>query len=195
MPRSPALAGALLLALAAPAQAARPHAAPPAGPPTAHGIYVAQDACPFEGCSFATYWRATARAALYAAPGTASARAWIAPGEEVRALSSEYWLTPVRGVVRAATGRFRKGETVWRLEPQGEGVATLWRRGELDWIDSDEAKAVAWDRLPKSAPPDVWWVRVRRANGAEGWLRDPTRSFECLDQFSGDEGCRPAPAP
>lgn len=192
LPRRSALAVALLLALAAPARAA----APPAGPPTTHGIYVAQGACPFEGCSFASYWRATARVAVYAAPGSTSVRGWIAPGEDVRALAGQYWLTPLRGVVRKPTGRFRKGEVVWRLEPQGEGVFTVWRRGApLDWtIPDDDSGAVAWDRLAKSAPPDVWWVRVRRANGAEGWLRDPVRSFECLDQLSGDQGCRPAPA-
>ncbi|WP_304218631.1 hypothetical protein [Phenylobacterium aquaticum] len=191
MPLRPALACALLLAwTAAPAQAA------PAGPPTTNGVYVAKGACPFEGCSFATYWRATARVAVYAGPGSKTVLGWIAPGEEVQALAGQYHLTPRRGVVRAGIGRFRKGEVIWLLEPQGEGVFTVWRRGHrLDWIMPDADYHVAWDRVPPSVPPDVWWVKVRRAQGPDGWLRDPTQSFECLDQLSGDQGCRRAPAP
>jgi hypothetical protein len=157
-----------------------------AQPPTVNGVYIAKGGCPFEGCTLG-WWRATATVPLFAAPGSTKVVGRVRKGAWVRTDRAEVWLTPWRGVMRRDSEPLKAGDVIYLLDNQGEGFSDVWRRGEiLSWfVFGDEADSpVRWDKPLASAPKDVWWVHTRA-----GWLRNPS-DFTCIDQFSGDEGCR-----
>lgn len=156
--------------------------------PTANGIYVQKDVCPFEGCVYGA-WHAVKPVRVYARPEASSAViATTSPGDWVRAVTGEVHLTPLRGVInndRAGAG-LRRGDVVWRLSFLGEGEFSVWRRGEvltIDFLDADWAD--------KSGIPTDWWVRVELGGGRRGWVQ-ANDGFNCTDQLGGDPAeCRP----
>lgn len=193
MPTRSILIAALFATLAACASMGGPSSSGALAPPTVNGIYIAQGACPGEGCTFGR-WRATKPIDVYDAVGPAPrVLATIAAGERVEALTGEVHLRPLRGVVRRPYGETLKpGDVVYLLDYLGEGENNIWRRGEiLTWTDEggDPASSdIAWDAHGDDWTGAVWWVQVKRANETVGWLRDP-RDFECSDSLAGDAGC------
>ena len=169
--------------------------APDMTPPLENGVYVSRGICFGEGSCF-HHWRAAEPVPLHERVDPASPIvATVAPDEWVEPVEGQYRFVPTRGVVRRATGtpRLAVGDVDYRLEPQGEGDYGLWRRGETldhDWAEGDENEPITWD--PDANPPAGsvlgWWVRIRRANGQSGWVKDP--DFECMGPLQGSSDCR-----
>lgn len=183
------LAIALLLGLAGCAHA------PDATPPLTDGVYISKGICFGEGDCF-RHWRAIEPTPLHERPDPAApVLATVAPDEWVETVEGQFRFMPLRGVVHTATKKppLAVGDVVYMLEPQGEGYYTLWRRGKTldhDWAEGDEGEPITWDAAA-TPPSDVvlgWWVRLRRANGQSGWVKDP--QFECMGQLQGSSDCR-----
>jgi hypothetical protein len=179
-------------AAASPAQSTAPQETS-GGPPTLNGVYVAHELCPGEGGCPSTRWRAAAVVDVFGAQDTSSpVIAKLNPGDWIDAIEGEERIVPRRGTVRVATQGLNPGEVVYLLQTEGEGSYALWRDGALSswqWPDDpEEASAVAWDNEAPDAPTLGWWVRVRLASGAIGWVHEP-REFECMGPLAGDEHC------
>ncbi len=196
MIRSLVLPLGLAFVLASSAVAARPRPANVTPPTTADGVYVDHGGCPGEGCSMHGRIQAEAAVTLYDRPGpSAAAVGRLEAGEWVEAVDTEVRLVPVRGVVRESGKLPRplaRGDVVYGLTPTGEGCLDLWRKGAvLDWCDpesigSDYAR-IDFDPPPAGAPPMVFWVRVKRLKGPDGWIRD-LADIRCGGQMD-REGC------
>ena len=166
-----------------------------AGPPLVNGLYVQHNACPGEGCEYGS-WRATQPVALRARPDDgARIVATLVPKERVTVLAGDLYLVPMRGVaVRTVTfgageansREIRKGETVYRLGYDGEGIYNFWYRGTIVSPSMDDIDFVRLDKDTAARP--VWWVQMKRANGQVGWVRDPD-NFECVGKLGGDTDC------
>ncbi|HEY6952399.1 MAG TPA: hypothetical protein VI758_08315 [Bacteroidota bacterium] len=111
----------------------------------------------------------------------------IAPGDSFTALRGNIHMDrPGVVVVTKPVQRFNRGDSIYTLSYQGEGLYDAWYRGE--WIgvdmfwstdfDPDTEKFVFAD--PRWEEVDgvlvtralmVWWVQIRHRSGREGWLR------------------------
>ena len=176
------------------AKAAAPAASADAGPVTEDGIYTFHNSCPGEGSCY-RYWRAEAKIELRAdADGAAPVVATLAHGDWVELVDGFVRLVPTRGVVLRDDQDLKKGDVVYIIGFQGEGIVDLWRRGEtLSWQDEGAAeKVVEWDKDKPNAARDAklgWWVKLKTAKGTVGWVRDPS-GFECIGQLQGSANCR-----
>jgi hypothetical protein len=189
------IAGALALALflAAAATNGAPGDKPP---PLINGVYVEKGACPGEGCDVGPRLKSRTAIAVYAEPSPkAKIVGKLRAGEWVRRLDQQMHLVPMRGVVEdpAKQGeQLAKGDIVYALLYQGEGCFDLWRRGaRLDWCEPEsmgsDYATIRWDARAPTAPPDVFWIKIRRAKGGDGWIKDLS-DVQCLSRHD-NEGC------
>ncbi len=182
----------------APVVAPAPAVATPAPAEVASGdrppaVVVQRGICPGECCTYRE-WTATAPVDVVDAPGGARVVARLATGEAVAALTGEVHATPRPARVRVAraVGEERVpvtvGQRIWTLAPVGEGIAFLWIDGR---IVQDEGPLSAedcpdcWVAFEPGVEwgQDPWWVQVRTAGGATGWV-DNTR-----DVLTGFDAC------
>lgn len=164
-------------------------------PPLKDGVYISRGICFGEGSCF-RHWRASAPVPLHERVDPDSpVVATVVTDEWVEVMEGQLRLVPMRGIVNRATDRPRLavGDVVYMLEPQGEGFYSLWRNGRVldhDWAEGDDDEPITWE--PAAEPPAGavlgWWVRVKRANGQSGWVKDP--EFECMGQLQGSSDCR-----
>lgn len=211
-----ALAAVLLLAGCSPQPVETPAPAPPppaepvqvptpliaAGnpPPLVDGMYVAENACPGEGCYLKGRIRAHEATDLYDKPGKGAAvTGQVAAKEWVEILSTEAHVVPRRGVVSEARGQYATGDVVFLLTSQGEGRMDAWYKDTMTtWCDPDAGVD------PDSPPldlPDVsqpidgegLWVKVKRKQGGEGWVKDVFSAFACTGYQDRDADCPPLP--
>lgn len=174
---------------------------PDGGPPVVNGLYEAQGACPFEGCSPGEL-RARGPVELQARPEpSAPVVATVPPGEWVNTVASINRTRPTRGVVAEAieiyvseteNKRLEAGEVVYMTDYYGEGEVELWRRGErlsymgesIRWEFSSDAQRAADD-----AAGAGWWIEVRRDNGQTGWVLGGG-DFDCLGAIDAARACQ-----
>lgn len=77
----------------------------------------------------------------------------------------------------------RVGSVVGVLHPGGEGTVVVLFQDRI--IESSMDLTLRYDRSPDVEPLQwSWWVRLRLPSGATGWVKDPQRQFDGLDQFS-----------
>jgi hypothetical protein len=168
---------------AAPGGAARDHAdrTPVAAQATSaipRNVLRRANACPFECCVYGE-WTADTVIPMYAAPQTRGTPAFtFAKGTRIRADSGVVFVTSVAYAVVDDTV-FGAGnqpwllpnDTVYLLDPVGEGHWTGWRRGEIledvppFFEDIPEPKK---GRL-FGKPGREWWVHAT-AGGQRGWF-------------------------
>jgi hypothetical protein len=71
--------------------------------------------------------------------------------------------------------RFTAADTLYLLNPLGEGYAMWWFRGRADtgyqfWTERPEI--VPFDTAVQIRPTEsTWWVQVRNAANLEGWIK------------------------
>lgn len=164
---------------------------------------VREGACPFECCTYGP-WRARTAVPVLAAERVSGDTAFVlAPGETVEAVTGNVHVRRAATVVfqrpfrlpRTITDtlQFVPGDTVYVLDHISEGVYHVWFRGaplhmDQQWAFPDDDPAIrARARAMADAPPAVeWWVRIRRRDGREGWIRlDPTGPTP----FDGADAC------
>lgn len=135
------------------------------------GSYEMTSDCPEQGCSYGPA-RFAANTALYARQDTRSRLVATIPGAEcVMKTGADALLSaPRRGVVLETAGPFTAGDVIYYTNYDGEGMSTVWRRGE--YLSFEDQVVVRWDERPND-PREGYWVEVTRTNGQTGWVRDP----------------------
>jgi hypothetical protein len=151
--------------------------------------------CPFECCQYGR-WRAESAVVLYARRDTTSEQIGEIPrGTVVTALTGAVHVRPGRAVLRRQIDSvFRPGDTLaihsyvgeghWRVRRAGTGDSLV--HAQLQSVD----RACALPSAPAShcpaqllyAPVQVWWARIRVANGVVGWTPR-------TDLFAGTDAC------
>jgi hypothetical protein len=173
------------------AAADQPHSTAAASLAPPGPYWVAGRLCGEDDCdNIPGRWRAFAPVDLYAQPdGAAAIIARVALGEWISAIEKKTRYTPARGEVRVAGAGLSVGDVVYGPFPSDEdGHEQVWRAGQRVSIETDaETPQIDW--AEPAAPARVMWVRVARASGPGGWLRDP-QDFACMGEHpAGDEGC------
>lgn len=141
-------------------------------------------ACPRE------VWRAVRDVPLYGRPADdAQIVARIAAGEKLSPARTEAHVVGSRAVVTRDHDRFLENDVLYVLDSQAEGAYRVWHYGELRIIDATgidlsrgwqscrEDSEGCWAR-GDSRPREIWWARVRHADGREGWVREPLESLD-----------------
>lgn len=165
----------------------------PEAPPLEDGVFI-YPACEGEGGCPNRYWRTAQPAELRADHSkSAEVTAALTPGEWVEVEGVETRMVPPRGLVRRETPELRVGDVVYRLEYQGEGLTTVWRRGEYLTVEYDDGERIEW--TSPEPPPEIsdtlgTWVQMKKESGETGWVKLEYGLFECLGQLAGDADCR-----
>lgn len=176
MHRRSALPCIALLAWAAIAAAAEPPA-----------MLSDEGACPFECCVYRE-WSVEADTTLHAEPKEGSpVVAQAGKGTRARGLTGVVITTEpgrfevLRAVKGAGGHSYEPGEIVWVYTYRGEGFFKVWHRGEfveeeaLFMLSGSVPRGYDWGHA-LAQPKSTWWVKVRTADGKEGWS-DQTRNF------------------
>lgn len=210
------LAAALLFAACSPqpVETPAPAAPPPAEPahvstpliaagnppPMVDDMYVAENACPGEGCYLKGRIRAYDVADLFDKAGKAAAvTGQIPAGEWVDILSTEAHIVPRRGVVTEARGQYAVGDVVFLLTSQGEGCMDAWYKDAMTtWCDPDagidpDSPPLDLPDVPAAVDGEGLWVKVKRKQGGEGWVKDVFSAFACTGYQDRDKDCPPLP--
>ena len=154
---------------------------PDAPPPS---TYVDHGACPFECCVYPE-WRTLVDTVLRARPdGQATVVGRVTAGAAVQGVTGEVHARPVAFMVRTPHGRYKPGETLWVYSYLGEGRFKVWHEGAMHEEDLGFspyggspggrcAKGTeCWGELEDELR-FRWWVKVRSADGQEGWTDRP----------------------
>lgn len=154
--------------------------------------YIVKDACEGEGCITSGRWAACADiVALREERRDAPPVFTIHAGERFTAVTSDLhveapgivvfrhpMITPPNENGDADSIAFTPADTLYILNQQGEGYVTWWFRGRAapgyqfwDYDGSPDFVPSATDTAALVRPPrTVWWVKVRRPQGQEGWI-------------------------
>jgi hypothetical protein len=158
-------------------------------------VQVDLGACPFECCQYGR-WRADSTVQLYARRDTTSENIGEVPrGMVVSALTGAVHVRPGKLVLhRPIDSTFRSGDTLSIHSYVGEGHWRVRRAGTrdslteapLESIDttcaSDDSASRGCRARVVYAPVQVWWARIRKADGVVGWTPRP-------DLFAGTDAC------
>jgi len=127
---------------------------------------------------------------LVAAPGGKRVVGNAKRGARVVGLTGEVHLKP-EPVVVLGDGDLPKGSIAFVLDYQGEGFGHVYTHGKIvsvflgyeDYCFRFSESCWGETLLPSSErKPQVWWVKVKLANGIIGWTDKP-------DNFDGKDGC------
>ncbi|MEY2758195.1 MAG: hypothetical protein RIR33_1973 [Pseudomonadota bacterium] len=136
------------------------------------GSYEMTSDCHAKGCAFGSARFTSATALRAIADARSPVIGTIPPGECVDTESDSLMEAPRRGVVLEDQGRFAAGDVIYFTGSEGEGFSTIWRRGEYLQQYWDEEAVVRWEDGPDH-PLAGYWVKIKRANGLTGWVRNP----------------------
>ena len=151
--------------------------------------YVAKAVCPFECCRYGD-WSVLADTNLFAAPTSQRIVGKAAKGTRVLALTGEVHLKPEPVVALFDVG-IPKDPIAFVLDYGGEGYAHVYSQGKI--VDIFVGTADYCFRLSESCwgetlvpstarRPQVWWVKVKLANGQTGWTNK-------TDHFGNNDAC------
>lgn len=206
---------AVALAACSPQQAAAPPEAAPVtapaatvatradqGPPLVDGAFIDAGACPGEGCYLKGKIKAYEPVDLFDKAGSTVATGKVAAGDWVDIIATENRLVPLKGAVSAGRKALKTGDIVYMLTSQGEGCYDIWAAGKRDsWCDPESIgnpetdDLIDWETSPAAIDmSDVLglWVKVKRADGSEGWLHG-VRDFGCTGYQDRDADCPALP--
>ena len=151
--------------------------------------YIAKGVCPFECCQYGN-WSVLADTDLVAAPGSKRVIDKAKQGSRVVGLTGEVHLKP-EPVVVLADGDLPKGSIAFVLDYEGEGFGHVYTHGKIvsvffgyeDYCFRLSESCWGETLLPSNErKPQVWWVKVKLANGITGWT-------DKADNFDGKDGC------
>jgi hypothetical protein len=161
--------------------------------------YVAEGACPGECCEYDRVV-ASGEAPLLAAPNGRKVGT-IAKDEAMEARTGEVHVHPVVATVKHAhtlesrdgDETVAPGDRIWVLDLGGEGWGHVWHDGGVfsaevlfaldDGCADGEPAQMCWAVAARRPAEQVWWVKVAREDGTEGWV-DNTK-----DVLRGFDGC------
>ena len=145
-----------------------------------------QDVCPFECCHYGR-WTARKKIPVYAHErDTTELVAIIQEGATFDAITGNVFVERFGevDVLKDLTGwndeapRYKRGDTLFLLDYHGEGYYSIWIRdtlvvdGEFFSLPRDTASVRDEFKygVVRTEPVSRWWVRVRLADGTEGWI-------------------------
>ena len=114
--------------------------------------------------------------------------AMLRAGENLTPLRTESHVSGTRVTVIKDYGKFFVGDVVYLLDSQAEGYYRVWHYGDVFIIDASdidlpgsgdycEEDDSCWGKTDRY-PDEIWWSKLRRADGSEGWVRDPLRNLD-----------------
>jgi hypothetical protein len=143
--------------------------------------YVAKGVCPFECCRYGN-WSVLENTELVASPSSHRVVATARKGSRVVALTGEVLLRP-EPVIVLTGGELPKNSIAFVLDYAGEGYGHVYTRGKVVETFLAYAKYCfrpsesCWgETLVPEEKEQVWWVKIRLANGIVGWT-DKTDDF------------------
>lgn len=157
--------------------------------------YEHEGACPLECCSYGA-WTAEAPVPIQAfRADTAPVKTVLPPGTGFRAVDGEVWvLAPGIAALRPSTvvdsprRELPPRDTVWLLDPLGEGSWRVWdgravrRTGPL--AEGTETLPARAEGRVLRRPDTRWWVRVEASDGTRGWVEMDTVRVSGMDACS-----------
>jgi dipeptidyl aminopeptidase/acylaminoacyl peptidase len=146
------------------------------GGPIPPHVYVDEGACPFECCVY-RQWVVEQATILFAEKDRTSRMiATLQPFQVVKARTGVVYTRPTKLEVVWDHAPFRKGETVYVLTYQGEGVYKVWHRGQI--VSSvvsfpvdppcNSPSPACWGILD-GRPESTWWIQIETPSGQVGW--------------------------
>jgi hypothetical protein len=151
--------------------------------------YVAKNVCPFECCQYGK-WSVLEDTDLVAAPGSKRVVGRARKGSRADGLTGEVHLTP-KPVVVVGGGDLPKDSIAFVLDYGGEGFGHVYTQGKIVSVFLGYAEYCfrpsesCWGETllpPNGSREQVWWVKVRLANGTVGWTDKP-------DNFGDKDAC------
>ncbi|HWE48623.1 MAG TPA: hypothetical protein VG273_02475 [Bryobacteraceae bacterium] len=151
--------------------------------------YIAKGACPFECCRYGD-WSVLEDTVLFAAPGSKQIAGRAKKGSRAAGLTGEVHLTPVPVAVLKG-GDLPKDSIAFVLDYAGEGFGNVYTNGKIASVPFGTAKYCftpsdsCWGEIlfpDTNQKKQVWWVRVKLANGTIGWTDKP-------DNFGDKDAC------
>jgi hypothetical protein len=164
----------------APPPASKGRPAPGRRGPVPPRVYVDEGACPFECCVY-RQWVVEQATTLFAEKDrTSRIIATLQPFQVVMARTGVVYARPAKLEVVWDHEPFRKGEIVYVLTYQGEGIYKVWRLGEIISADvilpvgppCQSPSPACWGKLD-STPESTWWVQIETPAGQVGWTDQP----------------------
>jgi hypothetical protein len=101
-------------------------------------------------------------------------------GEALVPLTTESHVTGARLRATRDHGKIFSGDIFYLLDSQAEGFHRIWHYGEvyiIERADYCERDASCW-ASGESHAIEIWWARVRRTDGTEGWVRKPLHKLD-----------------
>ena len=155
-------------------------------PPTP---FIDKGACPPECCKYGD-WIANSDMDLSSLINGARIVDRIFTNEKVKALTGEVHTIPNEVEVIKDHEKFKNGDRIYILTSQGEGLYQVWFNGKIsselilfpgftkndDFKNCDEKKVDCWGRIKNLKRSSVWWVKIQKTNGSQGWTKQ-SRAF------------------
>ncbi len=182
--------------------------------------HITREAHPFEGAAYGT-WSARERLPLFREPSKQSeVIGWIQRGEDFVAQTGQvHTLQPTELAAKGTTQAtafvvndphdgtiqawgsgakvvltLKKGDRLFQVATFGEGAARYWYRGRFYDINFYNLTQRQWPTVHREGKSE-WWVRVRTASGAPGWVVDPNADgMDALGRDLTDEPSTPVTA-
>lgn len=144
----------------------------------------------YDGACPQKVWRAIRQTPLFGQPnGSVKPVGKLESGEELVPVRSETHVTGSRLKVSNDHGKFFAGDVLYLLDSQAEGFYRVWHYGDVFVIDATGILLTAgWRSCLQDSdgcwakgamyPTEVWWSKVRRADGSGGWVRDPMKYLD-----------------
>ncbi len=151
--------------------------------------YIAEGVCPFECCRYGD-WTVLDDTDLIAAPGTERVLGKAKKGTRVFAITGEVHLRP-EPVEVLDDGELPKNTIAFVLDSEGEGYGHVYTRGKVISVSLEYAEYCfhpspsCWGETlspPSQRRQQVWWVKIRLANGLVGWT-------DKVQNFGGNDAC------
>ena len=109
-------------------------------------------------------------------------------GENLVPVKTETHVTGSQIIATKDHGKFFAGDVFYLLDSQAEGFYRVWHYGDVftidaaginldDLTDRCERDETCW-ASGMGYPTEVWWSKIRRASGEEGWVREPIRNLD-----------------
>ena len=145
-------------------------------------VYIDKHACPGEGCSFCTLYKAVSTVTVYEQPSTEVAvTGSVQPGDTFISKDGEVHTVPTPFIVDRANGKFQPGDEVLALTYTGEGWYKVFHNGELTGADlgfspwggtgakSCDNPEYCWGHLARELE-FTWWLYIITEDSIEGWV-------------------------
>jgi len=157
--------------------------------------FIDKGACPFECCRYGDWIAKTAMDLTSNINGSDIVER-VSAGEKIKALTGEVYTIPNEVEVIKDHNKFKRGDKIYLLTYQGEGLYRVWFNGKIsseeilfpdfteknDFKNCDDKKVDCWGKIINLRRNSVWWVKIQKANGSKGWTKQSKA-------FTGQDSC------